>query len=52
MPSGDEDNQNPRGGPSWVLMLLLILLAMAVATGVAWAFIHPMLHPNPLLHPK
>lgn len=42
----DPDNPNQQGGPSWILMLLLILLAMLAATGVAWAFIHPMLHPK------
>lgn len=41
-----EGNPNPQGGPSWILMLLLIVLAMLVATGVAWLFIHPMLHPK------
>lgn len=31
-------------GPSWGLMLLIILLAMLVALGIAWAFITPLLH--------
>jgi hypothetical protein len=33
-----------RDGPSWGLMLALIFLAMLVATGFAWLFIHPLLH--------
>jgi len=41
-----QDNPDPQGGPSWILMLLLILLGMLAATGIAWAFIHPMLHPK------
>lgn len=38
-----------RGRPgfsSWILMLFVIFLAMLVATGIAWTFIHPMLHPH------
>jgi len=35
-----------RDGPSWGLMLALIFLAMLVAIGIAWAFIHPLLHPH------
>jgi len=27
-------------------MLALIFLAMLVAIGIAWAFIHPLLHPH------
>ena len=46
MTRGDEEKPEPQGGPSWIAMLLLILLGMLVATGVAWAFIHPMLHPK------
>jgi hypothetical protein len=33
-------------GPSWGLMLALIFLAMLVAIAIAWAFIHPLLHPH------
>lgn len=33
-------------GPSWFLMLLIILLAMLIAIGIAWLFITPMLHPH------
>lgn len=42
----DQDNPEPQGGPSWLLMLLLIAVAILVAIGVAEAFIHPMLHPK------
>jgi hypothetical protein len=31
-------------GPSWGFMLALIFLAMLVAIGFAWVFIHPLLH--------
>ncbi len=33
-------------GISWFTMLLLILLAMLIAIGIAWLFITPMLHPH------
>jgi hypothetical protein len=33
----------PHEGPSWGLMLALIFLAMLVAIGIAWLFIHPLL---------
>ncbi|HTX41217.1 MAG TPA: hypothetical protein VMD25_05280 [Acidobacteriaceae bacterium] len=33
-------------GISWTTMLLLILLAMLIALGIAWLFITPMLHPH------
>jgi hypothetical protein len=46
MASNDPDNPNSRGGPSWILMLLLIALAILLAIGIAEAFIHPMLHPK------
>ncbi len=46
MVHGNEDNPDPHSGPSWILILLMILLAMLVATGIAWAFIDPMLHPK------
>jgi hypothetical protein len=44
-----EEQKNPKTeatpphheGPSWGLMLALILLAMLVATAIAWLFIHP-----------
>lgn len=48
-PSGDHDNNSsdsratPRG-PSWGLMVFLILLAMLIAFGIAWAFVTPLLH--------
>jgi len=32
------------GGPSWGLMLALIFLAMLIAIGFAWLFIHPLLN--------
>ncbi|HUB20213.1 MAG TPA: hypothetical protein VL990_16335 [Acidobacteriaceae bacterium] len=43
-----EKNPSPqatpqRQGPSWGFMLGLIVLAMLVATGIAWLFIHPFL---------
>lgn len=31
-------------GPSWGLMVFLIVLAMLVALAIAWAFITPLLH--------
>jgi hypothetical protein len=33
----------PHPGPSWGFMLALIFLAMLVAIGIAWLFIHPLL---------
>ncbi|HEX4309886.1 MAG TPA: hypothetical protein VHZ25_07645 [Acidobacteriaceae bacterium] len=30
-------------GPSWGLMLALIFLAMLIAIGFAWLFIHPFM---------
>lgn len=41
-----ETPEQEHRGPSWILMLFLIFLAMLVATGFAWLFIHPMLHPH------
>ncbi len=40
------DTQATRGGPSWGLMLLIMLLAMLAAVAIAWAFITPALHPH------
>jgi hypothetical protein len=40
----NHDQQATSPGPSWGLMLFFILLAMLVAAGIAWAFIHPMFH--------
>ena len=31
------------GGPSWALMLFFIALAIAVAVGIAWLMIHPLI---------
>lgn len=39
----------PPSGPSWLLMLFILFLAILAAAGIAWAFIHPMLHPH---HPR
>jgi hypothetical protein len=36
--------QATSSGPSWGLMLFLIFLAMLIAAGIAWMFIHPMFH--------
>jgi hypothetical protein len=33
----------PHPGPSWGFMLALIFLAMLVAIGIAWLFIHPFM---------
>jgi hypothetical protein len=44
IPPKDEKPQATHPGPSWLLMLSLILLAMLVALGIAWAFIAPLLH--------
>jgi len=44
--SESHEPQATHGGPSWGVMLLIILLAMLAAVGIAWAFIHPMLHPH------
>jgi hypothetical protein len=38
-----EQQATPRG-PSWGLMIFLIVLAMLVALAIAWAFITPLLH--------
>lgn len=45
-PLKESDVRATHEGPSWGFMLFLIFLAMLVALGVAWAFIHPMLHPH------
>jgi hypothetical protein len=42
--SHSRDPQATRSGPSWVVMLFLIALAMLIATGIAWAFVTPALH--------
>ncbi|HZZ39486.1 MAG TPA: hypothetical protein VFE06_10160 [Acidobacteriaceae bacterium] len=42
----NRDTQATSPGPSWGLMLFLIALAMLIASGIAWAFIHPMFHPH------
>jgi hypothetical protein len=42
--SDEHDSKAAPEGPSWGLMLFVILLAMLVAVAIAWAFIHPMLH--------
>jgi flagellar basal body-associated protein FliL len=39
--SSHEATPSHREGPSWGLMLVLIVVAMLVATGIAWMFIHP-----------
>jgi hypothetical protein len=42
-----EENSQPEAapphheGPSWGFMLALIFLAMLIAIGIAWMFIHP-----------
>ena len=49
MPNSGDNQQKtnpPASGPSWSLMLFIILLAMLAAAGIAWAFINPMLHPH------
>ena len=33
----------PHSGPSWGFMLAIVFLAMLVATGIAWLFIHPFM---------
>jgi hypothetical protein len=46
-PTKDRHSQATRPehpGPSWGLMLALIFLAMLIAIGFAWIFIHPLLH--------
>ncbi|MGA8532344.1 MAG: hypothetical protein WB622_21640 [Acidobacteriaceae bacterium] len=45
-PRESHDPQATSRGPSWGLMLFFILLAMVLAAGIAWAFIHPMFHPH------
>jgi hypothetical protein len=42
--SDSRDPQATRRGPSWGFMLFLLLLAMVVATVIAWAFVTPMMH--------
>lgn len=37
----DEATPHTHEGPSWGLMLGLLFLAMLVASGIAWLFIHP-----------
>jgi hypothetical protein len=32
--------------PPWALMLAVIFLAILIAIGFAWLFIHPLLHPH------
>jgi hypothetical protein len=39
-----EHSRPEHPGPSWALMLALIFLAMLIAVGFAWIFIHPLLH--------
>jgi hypothetical protein len=43
--SPQKPSQQPaQEGPSWLLMLALIFLAMLAALAIAWAFISPLLH--------
>ncbi|MGA7522207.1 MAG: hypothetical protein WBW84_06975 [Acidobacteriaceae bacterium] len=42
----NHDDKATSAGPSWGLMLFIILVAMLIASGIAWAFIHPMFHPH------
>ncbi len=42
----DSDPPATHNGPSWGLMLALILLAMLVALGFAWLFIHNLMRPH------
>jgi hypothetical protein len=39
--SSDQATPPRHPGPSWGLMLALILVAMLAATAIAWLFIHP-----------
>lgn len=39
-----QDERPTHPGPSWLLMLSLIFLAMLVAVAIAWAFVTPLLH--------
>jgi hypothetical protein len=39
--TSDEATPEPHEGPSWGLMLALLFLAMLVASGIAWLFVHP-----------
>jgi len=39
-----DDSQATHSGPSWGLMLFLLVLAILAAFGIAWAFITPLLH--------
>jgi hypothetical protein len=43
-PQQNQEDQATSPGPSWGLMLFFIFLAMLIASGIAWAFIHPMFH--------
>jgi hypothetical protein len=43
-PEKERQERAAHPGPSWGLMLGLILLAMLVALAIAWAFITPLLH--------
>lgn len=46
-PRRPEDFQEPQAtprGPSWGLMIFLIVLAIVVAFAIAWAFVTPLLH--------
>ncbi|MFZ0631218.1 MAG: hypothetical protein WA399_01665 [Acidobacteriaceae bacterium] len=45
-PQHNHEDQATPSGPSWGLMLFFIFLAMLIAAGIAWAFIHPMFHPH------
>ncbi|MFP5226648.1 MAG: hypothetical protein ACLGXA_03395 [Acidobacteriota bacterium] len=42
-PSDQATPREPHPGPSWGLMLALIFLAMLLAIGIAWLFIHPFM---------
>ncbi len=39
----EEQSQHP-SGPSWATMLVLLFLAIAVATGIAYWMIFPYVH--------
>jgi hypothetical protein len=43
-PSPSREPRAAQPGPSWGLMLFIIGMAMLLALGIAWAFIHPLLH--------
>jgi hypothetical protein len=34
-------------GPSWATMLVLLFLAILIASGIAYWLIHPFVHPHP-----